>query len=197
MQQEAGGLGAHGVIGVRLTSDAREWGQNLLEFKAIGTAVRLTDSKPQDCRSSRTSRARSSGCRCPGHWPVGLALGYCTYYTAASWGTSWATMSWNNQELTQYTEGVYRARHLAMSRMSDMGPQMGAAGIVGVHITQEHHEVEQDSGGGQHQKGLMAHFAAIGTAISPEREAWKVPSPSMVYHYNEAAIEAEELQMHE
>src|SRR5437764_12217280 len=44
LEQEAALLKAHGVIGVRLTRRSYEWGQNLLEYTAIGTAIRLPNT---------------------------------------------------------------------------------------------------------------------------------------------------------
>ncbi|HET8843780.1 MAG TPA: heavy metal-binding domain-containing protein, partial [Ktedonobacteraceae bacterium] len=43
LEQEAKLVGAHGVIGVRFTRRGYEWGANLLEYTAIGTAVSLPD----------------------------------------------------------------------------------------------------------------------------------------------------------
>ena len=40
LDQEAALLKAHGVIGVRLTTRDYEWGANMLEFTAIGTAIK-------------------------------------------------------------------------------------------------------------------------------------------------------------
>src|SRR5579875_1066028 len=41
LEQEAATLRAHGVIGVRFARRSYEWGSNLLEYTAIGTAVKL------------------------------------------------------------------------------------------------------------------------------------------------------------
>ena len=40
MEEEADTVGADGVIGVRLLISMSDWGENLAEFMAIGTAVR-------------------------------------------------------------------------------------------------------------------------------------------------------------
>src|SRR5438876_12460923 len=40
MEEEADQLGADGIVGVRLDIGRYEWGENLAEFIAIGTAVR-------------------------------------------------------------------------------------------------------------------------------------------------------------
>src|SRR5690348_8566229 len=43
MEEEADALGADGIVGVRLDVGRYEWGENLAEFIAIGTAVRSRD----------------------------------------------------------------------------------------------------------------------------------------------------------
>ena len=40
MEEEADQLGADGVVGVRLEIGRYEWGENMAEFMAIGTAVK-------------------------------------------------------------------------------------------------------------------------------------------------------------
>src|SRR5437763_6620212 len=40
MEEEADILGADGVVGVRLEVNRYEWGENLAEFMAIGTAIK-------------------------------------------------------------------------------------------------------------------------------------------------------------
>ena len=40
MEEEADVLGADGIVGVRLTVNRYEWGENLAEFMAVGTAIK-------------------------------------------------------------------------------------------------------------------------------------------------------------
>src|SRR6185369_14990620 len=40
MEEEADALGADGIVGVRLTVTIHQWGSNVIEFLAIGTAVK-------------------------------------------------------------------------------------------------------------------------------------------------------------
>src|SRR5258708_28301786 len=42
LEQEARLIGAHGVVGVRFSRRSYEWGSNLLEYTAIGTAIKLS-----------------------------------------------------------------------------------------------------------------------------------------------------------
>jgi len=43
MEAEADAMGADGIVGVRLNIGFYEWGENLAEFVAVGTAVRSRD----------------------------------------------------------------------------------------------------------------------------------------------------------
>ena len=45
MEEEADQLGADGIVAVRLDVSRREWGNDLAEFVAIGTAVRHREGK--------------------------------------------------------------------------------------------------------------------------------------------------------
>ena len=53
LQQEAALLGATGIVGVRLERKAYEWGASLLEFAAIGTAIREYDVPAPDGSRAR------------------------------------------------------------------------------------------------------------------------------------------------
>src|SRR3954469_20180854 len=45
MEEEADELGADGIVAVRLTLNVHAWGANMIEFLAIGTAVKHSDSQ--------------------------------------------------------------------------------------------------------------------------------------------------------
>ena len=68
MEEEADSLGADGIVGVRLEVERHEWGADLAEFIAIGTAVKHAERRAPSRaeragRSRATSPARTSG-RC-------------------------------------------------------------------------------------------------------------------------------------
>lgn len=100
--------------------------------------------------------------------PVGLVLGSCVYSVARF--SSLATRAWRNLELPDFTQSLYDARELAMTRMQHEAKALSANGIVGVEL-QEH----------QHGWGGRAiEFLAIGTAITREpgtRSAAAPPQP--------------------
>ena len=166
LQQEARLLGAHGVIGVRLERKSYDWGANLLEFAASGTAVALpgrpASSDPFVCAlSGQEFYALRRG----GFFPVGFAFGTCTYYHVATYGNQVVSQSWNNVELTDYSQAVYHARRSAMSRLEKEAVRVKAGGVVGVTIENYINTYEVETSNDQRRRDLIVEFTALGTAI--------------------------------
>jgi uncharacterized protein YbjQ (UPF0145 family) len=172
LQQEAKLLGAQGVIGVRLERKAQDWGRNLIEFTARGTAIALDHGEvpplPFLCALSGQEfwTLRRSGYR-----PVGFAFGVCTYYHVASPLTQYAGQYYGSIEMTDYTRAVYTARHLAMRRLQAEAARFGAEGVVGVTVETDIQTTEVEING-QSRRDLIVQFLALGTAISPHRDRW-------------------------
>ena len=108
-----------------------------------------------------------------GFRPVGFAIGNCTYYQVPSWNTQQVTAggffglgSFQNQELIEYTQALYNARELAMTRMETEARALGARGVIGadVQVEAELHEIEINN---RTRMDMMYHFTAIGTAVVP------------------------------
>ncbi|MGH2861715.1 MAG: heavy metal-binding domain-containing protein, partial [Solirubrobacteraceae bacterium] len=56
MEQEANVLGADGIVGVRLEVEFKEWGSDIAEFLAVGTAVKADANHPSgqtNCRNDK------------------------------------------------------------------------------------------------------------------------------------------------
>ena len=171
LQQEARLLGAHGVIGVRLERQAYEWGENLLEFAARGTAVSLPDLPvPKHPFVCALSGQEFYALRRGGFFPVGFAFGTCVYYHVASYITQWVNQGgifgggMINQELTDYTQAVYIARNAAMSQMETEAARVSAEGIVGVTVEKsiQTYEVEVNK---TPRRDLIVELTALGTAV--------------------------------
>ena len=104
-------MGAHGVIGVRLERRAYEWGANLLEFAARGTAVSLPDQPvPEHPFVCALSGQDFYALRRGGFAPVGFAFGTCTYYHVASYTTQWANQGgfFGRRHDEHGTDGLHR-----------------------------------------------------------------------------------------
>jgi hypothetical protein len=87
MEEEADQLGADGVVGVRLDIGRYEWGENLAEFIAIGTAVKHQAGELHRAPNGRPFTSDLSGqdfwtLHASGHRPVGMVMGSCVYHVA-------------------------------------------------------------------------------------------------------------------
>lgn len=185
LEQEAKLLGSHGVIGVRFTRRRYEWGSNLLEYTAIGTAIKLP-GRPLIAHPflSDLSGQEFWTLLQAGYYPAGVVTGYCSYYVSLGsnltqqiqgWG-SWNSGS--NQEIGPFTQGLYDARHLAMSRATDMAKKQGALGIVGMHIENDRQISEYETDNPQRKfLDLTIHFAVLGTSIISLKKDHTTPAP--------------------
>ena len=169
MEREAAALGAHGVVGVRLTTKGYEGSSDLLEFTAIGTAVRVRGAPPP----ARPFLSDLSGedfwtLRQAGYTPVGLAMGFCAYlvYPGKYPYTTGNLYSYGNLEMSEFTRGIYEARRLALARLRAELPALGASGVAGMKIEIKKHMHEREVNN-THYLLLQIDFFALGTAIAP------------------------------
>src|SRR6201995_491347 len=87
MEEEAEQLGADGVVGVRLDVGRYEWGADMAEFIAVGTAMKHKGGKLHRAPNGRPFTSDLSG---QAFWtlmqtckrPVGMVLGNCVYHVA-------------------------------------------------------------------------------------------------------------------
>lgn len=175
MEEEAHQFGADGIIGVRLEISQHEWGENLLEFIALGTAVRHAGGEPHRAPNGRPFTSDLSGqdfwtLLKSGHRPVGMVMGNCVYHAGRQSFAQTMTRTGQSYEMTSMTQALYDARELAMTRMQDEAEKLQAAGIVGVQVQESHHQW------GPH----TVEFFAIGTAVVPLAGAPGIASPTPV-----------------
>jgi len=181
MEEEARALGADGVVGVRLNVNRYEWGENLAEFMAIGTAVVARD-KQANFRTFKGMPFTSdlSGqdfwtLLKAGYRPVSLVMGSCVYHVAHQ-GMFQALRSYGqNMEMTNFTQALYDARELAMERMQMEAHEEKAEGIVGVQLQESSH------GWGSH----VIEFFAVGTAVTPLRADHEIEKPKLTLTLND------------
>lgn len=181
MEEEADALGADGIVGVRLTAKHMEWEPNMAEFVAIGTAVRARnpdlsyrtlDNKPftSDLSGQDFWTLLRAGYR-----PVGMVMGNCVYHVAYQGFGQWFKNIGKNVEMTNFTQGLYDARELAMERMQAEAIHLKAEGIVGVQL----HE-------GRYSWGAhVIEFFAVGTAVIPLRADHHIPTPQLMLSVND------------
>src|SRR5919202_384104 len=175
MEEEADQLGADGIVGVRLDIGRYEWGENLAEFIAIGTAVRHREGELHRAPDGRPFTSDLSGqdfwtLLRAGYRPVGLVMGTCVYHVAYRGLGQFFRQMGTNTEMENYTQALYDARELAMERMQYEAQQVQAEGIVGVKLHERSH------GWGSH----VIEFFAIGTGIVPTSDEHVIQTPQAV-----------------
>ena len=170
LEQEAKLVGADAVVGVRLTAGRHDWAAGAIEYVAVGTAVRTEGAEHAE-RPALTDLSGQDYWKLwqAGHRPFGVVGASTVHYVVPGFATQQAqsgfSASWVNQELKDFTRGVYDARETALGRMTAEAQEQGAAGVVGVSIV---HEIEQREAGGR--RDLVVTFHVLGTAIG-ERSA--------------------------
>jgi uncharacterized protein YbjQ (UPF0145 family) len=166
LRSEAELAGADAVVGVRVTAARYEWATDLIEFQAIGTAVRapelrtpvgpaLTNLSGQDCALLLAA----------GHRPCGVVgatsvfFGTLYTWTQAIPTTAWG--AWANVEMVGATQTWYAARHRVLQGLSADAATLGADGIVATEWGQEERPYES----GDRLAGITYIIHALATAI--------------------------------
>jgi uncharacterized protein YbjQ (UPF0145 family) len=206
MEAEAQALGADGIVGVRLDTGEYEWGRDLVEFIAVGTAVRARgDGAGYRTRFGKPFTSDLSGQDLrtllhAGYRPLGLVMGTCVYATYQNgyefqqlFGYRWGMFNVGNYnvEVRRFTQATYAARDLAMGRMQREAAQLGAEGVVGMHVKMdcdlsktdsefENELHEEHAVPSQMWRTFLVDMFAVGTAVAPISADHRIPTPGMV-----------------
>ena len=180
MEEEANALGADGVIGVRLEVSRHEWGADVAEFMAIGTAVVAQSGQSHRTSAGKPFTSDLSGqdfwtLLRAGYRPLALVMGNCVYHIAHQGVLQALSQIGQNQEMTNYTQGIYDSRELAMERMQAEAVAVQAEGIVGAQIQESNH------GWGSH----VIEYFAIGTAVTSISQDHQIATPQIVLALND------------
>jgi uncharacterized protein YbjQ (UPF0145 family) len=170
LEEEARLLGADAVVGVELTTGRHDWAAGAIEYIVVGTAVKLDSAQPSgapvltDLSGQDYWQLVQAGCR-----PLGVVGASTVYYIVSGWqqqrAQSLLYSSWANQELPDFTQGVYDARETALGRVTTAAQKHGADGVVGVSIEHSVDEREIDQGG-RRRTDLIVTMHVLGTAVS-------------------------------
>jgi uncharacterized protein YbjQ (UPF0145 family) len=173
--EEAQTAGADAVVGLRITQGSHDWAPGAVEFIAVGTAVRL----PENLRTANVTvltdlsgqefwKLCAAGLR-----PVGIAAHTSVHYVPATWQTQMTQRgggmfaggaAWTNQELRDFTQGVYAARETAMRYLTAEAEAAGGDGVVGVKLEQ-YSRGHRVGGPGYEREDLIVTFNVIGTVV--------------------------------
>ncbi len=172
LAQEAELAGCHAVVDVTFKANRHAFMSDELEIAVNGTAVHLPDHDGAPVLTD-LSLPEFTLLRRAGYRPVGIVASTSVFYIVASWQTQRATLGWQrfqpNQELVDFTQGVYAARETALWRASAQAVNQGAGGMIGVKIehTIETREVDQNN---SKREDLIVTFHLLGTSIAPSGE---------------------------
>jgi uncharacterized protein YbjQ (UPF0145 family) len=176
LEQEARHVGADAVVGVQVRTGAHDWAEGAIEYVVVGTAVRRKDAQPNaQPVMTELSVSDYANLQRAGIEPLGIVAWTSVFFVLDSQemqmmgGLGGRVMFAQNQELRQYTEGVYSAREQVMQRLGWQAEQLGASGIVGVRIG---HTMRRQSAGGASSQasGMVITFDVIGTAVRDRNE---------------------------
>lgn len=174
LNQEARFAGADGVIGIEMNAAGSLGEANTVEYVVFGTAVRDTAIARKDPRrvamcalsGQDVDKLRRIGAEVIGvigHTSVvGVALDPNSNYilnASGFWGSGAA-----NCEITQITEGVYAARHLAFTEVHQQASAVGANDMVISTLSHSIDHTEYDRGGISHHFFIVS-MHVLGTAI--------------------------------
>jgi uncharacterized protein YbjQ (UPF0145 family) len=174
MRAEADHLGADGIVGVQLRMQMYAWGQEVLEFVATGTAVKAEAGtgahRAPDGRAFTSDLSAQDFFRllAAGAVPVAFVLGTCVYHIAHQSAMQALRQAGRNQEMLQFTQGIYEARELALARMQSEATVAKSSGIVGVSVAVSNHVW------GEH----ATEFLATGTAVRRLADQHRLPDTS-------------------
>jgi uncharacterized protein YbjQ (UPF0145 family) len=159
------------VVGVKIEQGVHDWAAGAIEFIAIGTAVRLpqalADPSGQAVLSDLSGQEYVLLCEA-GVRPVGIAAHTSVHYVPASrqtqqaQGSMWG--SWANQELVDFSQGVYEAREKALGFVAAQVQNLGGDGVIGVSL-REHSRTHEVRRGMYDSKDLEVTFHVMGTVI--------------------------------
>jgi uncharacterized protein YbjQ (UPF0145 family) len=172
LQEEARLAGCHAVVDVSFDGKRHAFLSDEIEIVVNGTAVHLPERHgAQTPVLTDLSLPDYILLRRGGYRPVGVVASTSVFYIVPGRQTRQATTGWQqryqpNQELTDFTQGIYAARETALGRASAQAHDLGAGGLIGVTV--DHGiEIREVESGGSKREDLIVTFHILGTAIAP------------------------------
>jgi uncharacterized protein YbjQ (UPF0145 family) len=170
LQQEAEIAGCHAVVDVSFEGNRHDFLDDEIEIVVNGTAVHLPEGGKAPVLTD-LSLPDYTLLRNAGYRPVGVVASTSVFYVVPGWSTrraaNWAFTP--NQELQDFTQGVYAAREYALARATAQAQQLGAGGMIGMRVD---HDIDTRETGSENNKrrDLIVSFHILGTAIAPAGE---------------------------
>jgi uncharacterized protein YbjQ (UPF0145 family) len=175
MEQEAMLLRAHAVIDTRFVARNYEWGEDLIEYTAIGTAVRFRDQPPPPRPALTLLKADEyAKLHHAGYAPLGIAMGNCFWFDPHADCTS--DGNFFSCELPKHTQASQFTREYAVNRFRASAAKFqGAAGVLGVRVFRHVYSHEHEG----HCR-LHVDLMIMGTAVARKAAPPDPPRPLLV-----------------
>ncbi|MEA2192882.1 MAG: hypothetical protein QOI73_3003 [Solirubrobacteraceae bacterium] len=176
LAEEAVHAGCHAVVDVTFESRDHDFLDDEIEIVVNGTAVHLPEGMGEGGAPVLTDLSMPDYVllRRGGYAPVGVVASTSVFYIVPSRQTRRLTTGWQrfqpNQELADFTQGVYEARENAIARATEQARALGAGGLVGMSIEHDMAVREVEQNNDQTREDLIVTFHIIGTAIAPHGE---------------------------
>ncbi len=167
MEAQTVRMNASGVIG--LHEVRREIAPEVWELSVQGTAVQTGAARAKGGRPFLTTFTGQDyfALTAAGYRPVGIALGVCVYYQKFHQRVQQKIIgTGQNVERSDFTRGLYTARHNAMTALEAEATALNAAGVLGITVTTERTLRRE----GRVSQGMIVEFTALGTAVVPIAE---------------------------
>jgi uncharacterized protein YbjQ (UPF0145 family) len=175
MEQEAMLLRAHAIIDTKFIARNYEWGEDLIEYTAIGTAVRFRD-QPAPQRPALTLLRADEYAKLhhAGYTPLGIAMGNCFWFDPHA--DCSRDGNWYSCELPKHTQASQTARDLAVARFRASAAKFqGAHGVLGVRVFRHVYSHEHEG----HCR-LHVDLMIMGTAVARKAAPPDPPRPLLV-----------------
>ncbi len=178
MAQEAQLLRAHAVVGVKVQERGHAWSGDLVEFTAMGTAVRIAGMEPPPYPALTLMEAdelyKLHGA---GYWPAGISMGNCFWYEphadCMNEGQLWSS------ELPTHTRAARTARDIAVTRFREFSRRFSADAVVGVKIHRRGRDHEWEAND-RHHTAFSLEIMLLGTSVVRRGDAHPPPRPLLV-----------------
>lgn len=181
MKKEAALYGADGIVSVRVKSSRADYSSDLVEFTAIGTAVKVHGWEKEDLDdvpfTSEMNGQEFWQLIHAGYRPVNIVFGISAYYVNSTQHTRSLTLRsvWFNQgnlEVYQWTQGFYEARERAMLGLQKDIEEHCADGCVGMTVDCDIEEIEYEVSDTRYLD-LLITMTAIGSSIKKMKRTHK------------------------
>jgi uncharacterized protein YbjQ (UPF0145 family) len=104
-----------------------------------------------------------------GYRPLAFVMGNCVYHIGYQGIKAAFSQAFQNVEMPTYTQALYEAREMAISRMRSEGRENGGSGVLGVTVTQSC----------QAWDSHIIEFFAVGTSVVKTADT-RLASPGTV-----------------